>query len=333
MGTSRQENQLAFQNQNRKNYFEGWYFKQVSRDETVVLSLIPSMMRNENTEKAMLQIILAEKIDDKWNIQTEQIDFDMSSFSTTKSPFSIGLGKNTFSKKGVYLEEISIGTDTEDSKDISCKISFEDFTLLPTSRISPTIMGIFSYLPFMECIHGIGSIHHILKGYVKINEKTVSFDGGIGYLEKDWGESFPKDYIWLQSNHFVNRPSCLFFSWANIPLGPLHFKGFICHIWVNGKHYRFATYNYARCIINGMNEDSVSITLEKGDFILNIEATVDMKGTLSAPKFGQMDHQIKEGLAGTVSFKLINEKTGEMIEDSTELAGVEIVKKLEKNIR
>ncbi|MCK7537696.1 MAG: tocopherol cyclase family protein [Marinilabiliales bacterium] len=32
--------------------------------------------------------------------------------------------------------------------------------------------------------------------------KMADFSGGRGYIEKDWGHSFPSAYVWMQSNHF-----------------------------------------------------------------------------------------------------------------------------------
>lgn len=324
MKKDRQEKQLAFQNQNRKNYFEGWYFKQVSSDESVILSLIPSMMRSKNKERAMLQIILAENIGGNWQILTDQLDFPISEFKPQDNPFSINVGGNTFSK-----EDLSLDVNADNIK-ISGNVFFEPFTTLPTTMVSPTIMGPFSYLPFMECIHGIVSLHHNLKGTLEINGRILSFDDGIGYIEKDWGQSFPKYYVWLQSNHFENRPSSLFFSWAHIPLGPFQFPGFICHLWVKEKHYRFATYNGATCKIEDITEDKISIILKKAHITLSIQAFIKVKGALAAPKHGEMDHQIKEGLAVTINFQLVNEKNKEIIEDSSSLSGVEIVRQLSK---
>ncbi|NLY09299.1 MAG: hypothetical protein GXZ11_05310 [Tissierellia bacterium] len=249
MDRTRQEKQLSFQNQSRKNYFEGWYFKHVSEDESVILSIIPSMMRSDKIEKAMIQIILAENVAGDWQIQTEELQFPISDFRDAVEPFELKIGNNIFSKGG-----ISLHINSSNMK-IDGDISFEPFTMLPTTKMSPTIMGPFSYLPFMECIHGIVSLHHYLKGALQINERTISFNRGIGYIEKDWGQSFPKYYIWMQSNHFTKRPSCLFFSWADIPLGPYQFPGFICHLWINGQHHRFATYNRSICTIEEMSED------------------------------------------------------------------------------
>lgn len=41
-------------------------------------------------------------------------------------------------------------------------------------------------------------------GSITINNKNIAFDNGVGYIEKDWGSSFPKSYIWCQGNNFEN---------------------------------------------------------------------------------------------------------------------------------
>lgn len=316
---------LIFQNQARKHYFEGWYFKQVSGDERFIFSVIPSMMRTKKEKKAMLQTILAEKIDQEWRLETHALDFPMAQFKAREEPFFLQVGDNTFSREGISLRIPSTRNGDKHSLELFCDITFGEFTQLPRSIFSPTIMGPFSYLLFMECIHGVASLHHSLGGSLHMNGKAVCFDGGVGYIEKDWGQSFPSSYVWLQSNHFHERPSGLFFSWADIPLGPARFPGFICHLWIQGKHHRFATYNGASCTIHEMSESKVSITLRKNKKSLSMMASADQKGVLSAPKNGRMDHQIKEGLAGSISFRFVDGRTGEVIEDFTHIGGVEIV--------
>jgi hypothetical protein len=64
-------------------------------------------------------------------------------------------------------------------------------------------MGWYSYVPFMECYHGLISIDHKLQGSLQINGQEIDFTEGKGYAEKDWGTSFPEGYVWMQSNHFA----------------------------------------------------------------------------------------------------------------------------------
>ncbi|KAF9207119.1 hypothetical protein BGZ59_011338 [Podila verticillata] len=102
-------------------------------------------------------------------------------------------------------------------------------TPLPTSWLLPSIMGTTAYLPFLECIHGVASLHHpIQRGQIATLSENdtilskASYDDGIGYLEKDWGVNFPSTWIWAQTNVFKTAPgSSMLFSLASIPvLGP-----------------------------------------------------------------------------------------------------------------
>ncbi|KAI1305402.1 hypothetical protein EDD11_004993 [Mortierella claussenii] len=109
------------------------------------------------------------------------------------------------------------------------KFPSEAQTPLPTSRIIPTIMGITHYLPFLECNHGVASLHHPIQhgrittlyhnGSVAIE---THYDGGVGYIEKDWGINFPSSWIWTQTNVFKSSPgSSMMISIASVPLlGP-----------------------------------------------------------------------------------------------------------------
>ena len=48
-------------------------------------------------------------------------------------------------------------------------------------------MGWYRFVPFMECFHGVVSLNHELEGDFLIENQVFSFDGGKGYIEKDWG--------------------------------------------------------------------------------------------------------------------------------------------------
>ena len=79
----------------------------------------------------------------------------------------------------------------------------------------------------MECYHGILSMNHSINGTLILNGKTLSFDKGRGYMEKDWGHSFPEGYIWMQSNHFSKKETSIKISVAKIPWLRSSFIGFI----------------------------------------------------------------------------------------------------------
>ena len=41
-------------------------------------------------------------------------------------------------------------------------------------------------------------MNHTVNGVLMINNEEIDINNGKGYIEKDWGTSFPKKYIWIQ---------------------------------------------------------------------------------------------------------------------------------------
>ena len=65
-------------------------------------------------------------------------------------------------------------------------------------------MGPFKYLPKMECKHNIFSMNNQVNGKIIINGQEYLFNNDLGYIEGDYGTSFPNNYIWIQANN-LNR--------------------------------------------------------------------------------------------------------------------------------
>jgi hypothetical protein len=78
-------------------------------------------------------------------------------------------------------------------------------------------MGPFRFVPLMECRHSVLSMSHSLSGSLRLNGKSVCFNGGVGYIEGDRGHSFPRRYIWTQCNWREESPCSLMLSAADIP--------------------------------------------------------------------------------------------------------------------
>jgi hypothetical protein len=166
---------------------------------------------------------------------------------------------------------------------------------------------------------------HTLSGSITVNGEVINFTGGKGYLEKDWGQSFPENYVWVQANHFLDEDVSFFFSYAKIPYLGLKFLGLICHLYLKGKHYRFATYNGGKVISETLGKTQVEYVLKKGDLRLKFIASVDAFASLPSPRLGEMNHAIKEGLSGVVSIWLIDKKDI-LYQGESRSAGIEIMR-------
>ena len=178
-----------------KNYFEGWYFKHVSRELNHVWSFIPGISLNSKDAHAFIQVINGN------TSATNYISYPLSDFIWDKNSFFIKIGDSVFSENYIDLNLIS------ENIRIKGRLDYFNIVKYPKSLFSPGIMGWYSFVPFMECKHGICSVLHDLSGELEINDVLVNFREGKGYIEKDWGTSFPEAWLWIQANNFITRES------------------------------------------------------------------------------------------------------------------------------
>lgn len=313
------QNRNLFQGQlNKKDYFEGWYYKQVSTDGKTAISFIPGISLHVNDPHCFVQYIIVDETL-KNGISTGYMRFPVESFIWNDDPFAVKIGNNFFSESLVSVH-IESATDT-----INGNLKLGPLTPIGSSAFSPTIMGPFAYIPKMECYHGVTSMNHTLIGDLEMNGRTVAFTGGKGYIEKDWGTKFPKNYVWLQSNHFKEADTSVFFSMAYIPFYVRDFLGFISNIQVNGKEYRFATYNNSKIQLSLPTDDTVSVTMENKEAKVQLFARAEHMGNLQAPVMSGMDKTIKEGVSGTIHLELWDKKEGTHYRGTGSMAGIEIV--------
>ena len=174
----------------------------------------------------------------------------------------------------------------------------------------------------MECNHGIVSVNHSLQGKLTINSNIINFDNGNGYIEKDWGTSFPEAWIWLHSNSFKNHDTSLFVSVAKIPWLGRYFIGFTCFLHYNGRFYKFSTYNKSKIKAISYIGNELSILLENRNYSLKVVATSRSTGVLKAPLLGDMSRHIKESIDSDVHIQLFDKSKKMIFEDKEKRAGL-----------
>lgn len=161
------------------------------------------------------------------------------------------------------------------------------------------IMGPFHFLP-MQCSHEVVSMRHRLHGNFMIRGQTFDMDNGTGYIEGDYGRSFPKEYLWLHCNDFSEDLSIMV-SVADIPFCGMHFTGCICAILYNGMEYRLATYHGVR--IHAAHENQVLLT--QGKYRLDIRIASGNSYPLRSPKNGRMVDTIHESNCTKAKFRFM----------------------------
>jgi hypothetical protein len=282
-------------------YFEGWYFKHTSTKEAFVLSVICGVSRSKDPkdDHSFIQIITGPAH------KSTYIRFPYSDFKYDNDDFRVTIGDNAFSYDRIHLDinnkDISIQADLEYASHIYLESTF----------LCPSIMGYFSYFPDMECNHGILSMKNNVHGQVIIDGVPHSMDNAAGYIEKDWGESFPKAWIWLQGNVSETHPESSFMcSVASIPLGVFSFTGFIGIIDTGERQYRFATYNSSKIAYIIKKDKGVELLIKRKDQSIKIAAYTESFDTLIAPTRNGMDRELYESVSGEIDVELIqNGKT------------------------
>ena len=220
-------------------------------------------------------------------------------------------------------EKIEININEENIK-INGTIFLKEKENIMTSIVNPNIMGPFSYIPHMECNHAILSMQTLTNGEISIQDETLNFQNNNGYIEKDWGTSFPQNYIWLEGNQFQNKTTSFFLAIATIPYLCLKFKGLICVLIINHKEYRFATYNNTKIKELKHKKGKIYITLKKGKYTLKVEAKEKNTNNLKAPKHGKMNKEILESINSSIYIEL-KEKGKIIYKDKSNLCGLENV--------
>lgn len=293
-----------------ENYFEGWYFKNTNLNEAI--SFIPGISIKGKEKFSFVQVITST--------ESYYIPYSFEDFKFSYKPFFIKIKDNFFSE-----EEIILNIEYNNLK-ITGDIRFSNNINLKKLFLAPNIMGPFSYIPNMECNHAILSLHHLINGELKINSKTLDFKNGVGYIEKDWGTSFPKSYIWCQGNCFTNKVNTsLFLSIANIPFKTFSFRGFICVLYLSGKEYRFATYNGAKIEEYKKVDNYIDIVLTKKEYKLIITAKNKDARKLLAPKNGNMNIHVLESVNSEIDVILFKNNSV-IYKDYSTNCGLEIKK-------
>ena len=68
--------------------------------------------------------------------------------------------------------------------------------------------------------------HQVNETLTDASSHILTFKQDYGYIEKDWGHSFPEKYIWSQANHFPKKQASLMVSVLTILLLTTSFVGF-----------------------------------------------------------------------------------------------------------
>ena len=310
----------------RNDYFEGWYVKCVDGAEKHPLAFIPGVSHDAagGTSHSFVQVV-------KPGGETTYLEYPLEEFHSDRKRFEVRVGPNVFSAAGAELDI------DRDGIEVRGRLGFGPWRPWPVTFATPGIMGPFRFVPRMQCYHGVCSLDHAVDGTLVIDGETVLFDGGRGYVEKDWGRSFPSSWVWAQSNHFDRPGVSVTVSVAQIPWMGSSFVGFIAGVLLDGRLYRFTTYTGAKLTEFSSWECCARMAYADRRHRLEVEVDGAVPSALKAPHHGRMIARADESLGATMRAKLTRLSDGAvLLDDCGRFAGVEVMDRLgelEKGVR
>ena len=150
-------------------------------------------------------------------------------------------------------------------------------------------------------------------------------------MEKDWGQSFPSAYFWMQTNHFSETGISFKASVAKIPWLRSSFVGFIAGIWLHDRLIQFTTYNSSHLRKSFANNEKVELVMENPNHRIEILAKRNDSTELASPILGFMDGRISESMTSEIEVQLFDKKNQKIIfTDIGRNAGLEVAGKIDE---
>ena len=301
------------------DYFEGWYFKMTTPPKGAgqaaeVLAVIPAVAFGPSLEDHHAFIQVISSIEHRsWNIQ-----FPLASFKADAKRLVVEIEGNRFTPEEIHLD---LKADDLTLQGTVRNLGLQPFPVTPRS---PGIMGWYAYVPFMECFHGVVSTQHTLQGSLFLNGVETDFTGGSGYIEKDWGTSFPEAWVWMQSNCFPSKNVSCMLSVAKIPFLGKVFPGFLGFVQIGDNLIRFGTYTGAKITKLESDDKHALIEIQTKKQHIAFLAKLGPASKLVAPRQGKMDRTILESILGTITVSVRDKGNTLLFQETGTLSGIEL---------
>jgi tocopherol cyclase len=257
----------------RSNFFEGWFHKIYSERHQASFVIIYGYTTGDSDDRfGFMQIHVPKQEPTILYFKREEVNCD-------RKKHEVRLGSNVFS-----LNEIHVHTE-----ELTINLKFSGNNPLKTIKNS---MGYHYFIPNLPCYHAVCNASHMVTGEVCAKSGRYFLQDETAYLEKNWGTSFPNQYVWLHAIDPLNPESSLLLSQAEIHwLGKkfLRHVGYLC---LNGKQIDMRLMKRVESKFDEKNSDSQLIQFKSRDHELLISIETTQQVTFLGPEDGALRRKI-----------------------------------------
>jgi tocopherol cyclase len=274
----------------RSRFFEGWFQKVYSTQHQASFVIIYGYAtQNSYDTCGFIQLHVP-------NAAPQIIYFPQHDISLDANQHIVRMGDNVLT-----TEMIDINT-----ADITINLSLLNNKPIQTFGNS---MGYSYYVPSLPCYHSVLNTSHRVSGRIRHKASEYTLNDEMGYLEKNWGTSFPEHYFWLHAVDPTDPSVSLLFSRADIRWLGQNFLKHVGHIRFDDKQIDLRQLkNFAvSSSIPSSNKRVMQITSKALE--LEIAITSGQKVLLKGPRDGTLSRDILHYADAMIDLHLLHEGT------------------------
>lgn len=257
----------------RSKYFEGWFQKVYSKKHQASFILIYGYAtRNTYDTFGFIQVLIP-------NEKPKIVYFPKHELSFDSGQHIVRMGDNCLT-----MNSIEISTD-----ELDINLSLMNNHPIPTFKNS---MGYHYYVPTLPCYHSVMNTSHLVSGIIRHKESVFALDEDMGYMEKNWGTSFPENYFWIHAVDPYNPQISLLFSIAEIQWLGKRFIKHVGHLRIEGKHIDLRALKDISIADRIVSEKKRCMKIKSKELELDIWITYGNKVTFKGPNQGHMSRDI-----------------------------------------
>lgn len=272
----------------RNKFFEGWFQKVYSKAHKASFILIYGYAtHNSDDEFGFLQILIP-------NQTPEIVYFPKNEVACDIEKHIFRMGKNLLTTELIRIEINGLSIDL-------------NMNNTQTFRTFKNSMGYTYFIPNLPCYHSVLNSAQSVSGEIKHQGQCYTFDHEMGYLEKNWGTTFPESYFWVHAIDPNNPAISLLFSRAKIVwLGKTYIKhvGYLCFA---GQQIELRALKNVTVSNSSISPENRSIQIRSAAAQLDLALEFGREVQFKGPKDGALSRMIAHQTDAKVEVSLTYE--------------------------
>lgn len=269
----------------RSRFFEGWFQKVYLRQHRTSFVIIYGYATgNAHETFGFIQVLMPGE-------EPRIVCFPKDQVTLDRHKHIVRMGDNVLS------------TDAIDIKMNELRMQLQ---LIDNQRIDTlnNSMGYAYYVPSLPCYHSVLNTSHGVSGSIVHKSKEYAIDNELGYLEKNWGTSFPDRYMWLHAVDPNNPEISLLFSCADIQWLGGTFTRHVGHMRFDGKHIDLRELSSVVISTHRADPDTYIYRINSRSLQLDVAITVGQKVLLKAPEHGSLSREIPHHIDALIEARI-----------------------------